>query len=72
MLKNYEFVEIRADNLNARHLLIQNKKIFGMDEHSIYIGNIEANNKLEVIQKISKSSLFILNLLIFIIKIFLF
>ena len=29
-----------------------------MDAHSIFIGNIEVENKLEVIQKISKSSLY--------------
>jgi len=54
LLKHYNFIEIKMENMNLRDFLYQNKTILGWDNELIYLGNIYSNNELEIIKKINK------------------
>jgi hypothetical protein len=54
LLKHYKFIEIETEKMNLRDFYLQNKSILGWDNELIYLGNINYNNELEIIKKISK------------------
>ena len=50
-LKDFEFIEIKNNNIYLRDFYYQNKSILGWNGELIFLGKINSNNKLEIIKK---------------------